>query len=174
MKTPVLIGVIAAFVVCLWTLVQFFLGWHGENLELSNKLQFVNWAIWVILGIIAMYATRAGRPPSERFTYGRAVGTGVVGLLAFGLVTSIFTVVYFEIINPDFKNAVLNFQGEQMVKQGMSQQQVDGARGFMEKFFSPPSILLFGLLSPILVGIVPTLLAAIVVRREGTDPAAVS
>lgn len=172
MKTPVLTGVIGAFVMCLWTLVQFFVGWHNENLELSDKLGPVNWVVWVVVGIIAMYATRAGLAPTEKFSYGRALGSAVISLLAFGVVSAIFTALYFTVINPDFASAFITYKTEQMAKMGVPAQNIDGARMGMEMMFRPAFISIFSFLSPLLVGIIPSLLAAIVVRRQGTDPVA--
>ncbi|WP_020606302.1 DUF4199 domain-containing protein [Spirosoma spitsbergense] len=104
-------------------------------------------------------------------TYGEGMGLGALLSAIAGLLSSAFTVFYTQIIDPGFQERIVGQVRDQMEQQGkMSDEQIDQAIEWMQKFQSPGLQFMFGLLGTILIGVVLSLIIAAFIRRNKTNP----
>ena len=104
-------------------------------------------------------------------TYGEGMGLGALLSAVAGLLSSIFSVFYTQIIDPGFQERITEQVREQLESSGnMSDEQVDQAVEMMGKFQSPGLQFLFGILGTILIGVVFSLIIAAILRKNKTNP----
>lgn len=93
-------SLISTLLTFVWSMVEFWLGWHTTHYEVGKYTGFVSlvfpiWLLWRSL--------KAGRPAAGRLGFGR----GTTMALVFGAVSSAaaipFFVLYYKVINPAFK-----------------------------------------------------------------------
>ena len=137
MKTPLIYGLYLALAGLLLNLGLFFAGYHSD----PDKMMSVQWpslvifvAIAAILIVLGIKARRAEIPASDDFGYGRALWAGVL-IGAFSCVIGIVTnLLYTRVINPRFKEVMIQGQINKMEAAGLPSDQVEK----MEKMMHSP------------------------------------
>jgi hypothetical protein len=140
MKLGLIYGAAMSIAGALFLLLLFFAGFHDS----AEKMQSAQWlglgggvTISVICLALAMREKRAQFSPEEDWTYGSALGAGVLaGLFGslFGMITSYC---YFGIINPGFSDLVVQAQIAGMESYGMPAAQVEKSEPMLRKMASP-------------------------------------
>ena len=104
-------------------------------------------------------------------TYGEGMSLGALLSAVAGLLSSAFTVFYTQVIDPGFQERLVGQVRDQMEEQGkLSDEQIDQAIEWMQKFQSPGLQFMFGLFGTILIGVVLSLIIAAFIRRNKTNP----
>ena len=173
MKIPLTYGAFTAIASCLVTLLLFFLGYHSDATKLAS---IQTPAVIVTIGInlagiiLGMRARRAQVPPNESFSYGRALGTGVlIGVFA-ALFGGVFNLLYSTVINPDFSDVMMQLQTAKLEAKGMSSDQIEKASGMMRMLFKPAIQFVFIVIGGAFWALVISLIAAAFIKRpDRTD-----
>lgn len=172
MKIPLTYGALMAIASALLTLVLFLLGYHSDPARL-NTVQTFSTIMGIAVNIIGislgMRAKRAEIAPENTFTYGQALGVGVVIGVCAAFYSGLFTVLYSTVINPGFTDIIMQQQIAKYEAKGMSGDQIEKTMGVMHMMFKPPIqfgiILLFGTFWSLLVSLIA---AAFLKRPEST------
>jgi hypothetical protein len=172
MKTYVTYGFYMALAGFVCTLLLYFAGLH----ESAAKMQTANWLgslLGLIVGItvlaLGIKARRAQVPPTEEFTYGQALGAGVlISLFAalFGIVTNY---VYFQLINPGMVEVMVQAQLDKMEAKGMSGSQLEQAEKGIRMFMRPVFMSIVGFVMGIFWGTVISLVEAAILKRKAVE-----
>jgi hypothetical protein len=167
MKTPLTYGALSAAITAAITLLLFFLGYHSpEKLGTAQAIGTVVGVVASILAIVlGMRARRAELPPHEAFTYGRALGVGILVALFGGLFGALFQALYTTVINTGFNDTLIAYQTGKWEAAGMSAEQIEGAEKITRLMLNPALQVLFGLLFSALWGTIVSLIAAAILKR---------
>jgi uncharacterized integral membrane protein len=84
------------------------------------------------------------------------------------IIASVYTYLYFAVINPGVVDEILFNTEEEMLNQNpdMSDAQIEQALSFTEAFVSPVAMTIMGFIFSIVAGAILSLLIAIFVKRE--------
>lgn len=171
MKVALAYGLVTALVSALWMLIAHFLGFYGENIGTGQHFQWLAWLIPLVGIVLAIRAQRAAG--SGSLSFGRGVGTGVLTTLVFWAATTVWSIVYTQLINPDFVEVMVAFQLDQMEAKGMAPEMIDASEKFIRMMFHPALSALMALLTFGFFGTVVALIASAVLRtKEGAAPPA--
>ena len=108
---------------------------------------------------------------SGYMTYGEGMSLGALLSAVAGLLSSLFSVFYTQIIDPGFQARLTEQVRDQMEEAGnMSDEQVDQAIEMMSKFQSPGLAFMFGILGTILIGVIFSLVIAAILRKNKSNP----
>jgi len=167
MKTPLTYGAVSAAITAATTLLLFFLGFHspekfGTGQAIGTVVGIVASILCIVLG---MRARRAELPPHEAFTYGRALGVGILVALFGGLFGTIFQALYTSVINTGFNDALIAHQTGKWEAAGMSGEQIEGAEKITRMMLNPLLQILVGLLFSAVWGTIVSLIAAAILKR---------
>ena len=168
MKTYLTYGFAMAIAGALVTLVLYFLGFHSD----PAKVQSGQWislpvlvAVTVVCIVLGTKARRAEIPPTEEFSYGRALGAGVMIVLfaaLFGIVTN---ALYFSFINPNFVDVMVQAQSDKLAAKGMSSTQIEQMEKGMRFMMKPPILAVFGFLQGMFWGTIISLITSAFLKR---------
>lgn len=171
MKIPLTYGTLAAIASSLLTLLLFFLGYHSDASKLSSAqpIMLVGAIVINVGGIfLGMRASRSVYPPEKPFSYGRALGVGVLVGATAALLGSLFGVLYSTVINPEFMEVMLQQQTAKLEAAGMSGDQIEKATGVMRMMLKPAVQFALSFVTGLFWGTLMSLIVAAFVRRPAT------
>jgi Protein of unknown function (DUF4199) len=168
MKIPLTYGALMAVASSLVTLLLFFLGYHSDAAKMQSiqPVQLIVVLAISFAGItMGMRARRAQIPPHEPFSYGRALGTGVLIGLCAALFGAAFNMLYATVINSGFNDVMMQMQTDKLEAKGMSSDQIEKASGMMKMMFNPIIQFIFALIIGTFSAFIISLIAAAFVKR---------
>ncbi len=157
-------GVIGGLLVIVIGLIQYLLG------ITSTISQAVGWLSMLITIVFPVLAIRGHRDNDlgGYISYGRGLGTGVLTALIIGLVTAIWTILLYNVIDPSIMDQIMQVQAEAMEEQGMSDEDIENVATMTGKFMTAPVMAAIGFGTSLLFGFVASLIAGAVMKRERT------
>jgi hypothetical protein len=165
MKLYVTYGFLIALGSAILTMALFALGYHSENLAAGQKLGYLGLVI-AIAGIALGMREYRNEVGQGVMSYGRALGTGVLISIWSAVFGAVFNFVYFQFINPGFKDAMVAFQKAEMERKGMPANVIEQSEGMLRLFSSPIMITIIGLIMAVLVGAVLSLILAAIFKSK--------
>jgi hypothetical protein len=103
-------------------------------------------------------------------SYGKALGFGVLVATIVGFITSAFLILNIEYITPDYLERMTVALEEQLLDKGLSEDLIELSIEQRTKFMTPVWIMVFGTLGTAVNGLVISLIAAIFIKREPSNP----
>jgi len=161
-KGTINVALMLALVLIIYSLILYFLD-QTFNRALGS-LSFIILIAGLVLGI------RSFRDDSRGgvLTYGQGVGAGTVISLYAGIISAIFGIIQFTLIDPDLIEKMYTFMEEQMIAQGrLPESLIEQQMVFMKKIMTPVTTPLFGIISNVFYGVLISLVVSIFFRREG-------
>ena len=163
-RTALKWGLITGIALVVYSIILYTL-----NQTTNGALSLVIYGILIGGLIVGMREYRTSN--GGYMTYGEGMGLGALLSAVAGLLSSAFTVFYTQIIDPGFQGRIVEQVRDQMEQQGkMSDEQIDQAIEWMQKFQSPGLQFMFGLFGTILIGVILSLIIAAFIRRNKTNP----
>jgi hypothetical protein len=99
-------------------------------------------------------------------TYGNAFIYCWLTYIFAGVISVAFMVLLQTVIEPDYMEKMADVQREMMLKQGLSDSQVEQSMAIAAKFRTPLFVAIAGLVGNALVGLVISLITAIFVKKD--------
>lgn len=169
MKIALIYGAAMSIAGALFLLLLFFAGFH-DSVEKLQSAQWVGIVGGVAIGAtclaLAMREKREQFSPEEDWTYGSALGVGVL----VGVFGSLFGVIpsycYFGIINPGFSDLIVQAQLIGMENHGMSAAQLEKIEPTLRKMASPVVLILSNAFSGFVFSTLLSLIVAIFFRNR--------
>ncbi|MGQ7871099.1 DUF4199 domain-containing protein [Sunxiuqinia sp. sy24] len=137
----------------------------GENMNTS--LGLVTWGIMAV-GIFLCQKGYRDKELNGYIEYSKALGFGVSVMLFAGVLNALYSVIIMK-IDPTIMEQVRILQEEAMMKQGLSDEQIEMAGEMMSKMQSPLIIVLSSLLTFAFIGFVISLVTSIFVKRRNEN-----
>ena len=167
MKTPLTYGFLMALGGTLVTFALFFAGFH-DSAEKMKSAQWIGGGLGIAIAVIclafAMREKRESRAQAE-WSYGSAVGAGVLTGLFGALFGAIFGYVYVAYINPQLCDVVYQMQVDKMEATGLSTTQIERAEPMLRKWISPAVFTVSQAVSGLIMGVLLSLIVAIFFRK---------
>ena len=100
-------------------------------------------------------------------SYSRSLGTGVLIGLFGGIVTAIFTVIMFTVIDPELSQKIIEKSQEEMIEKGnMSEEQMSIAMSWTQKFMHPGILFVFSILGSVFMAFIFSLIISVFTKKE--------
>ncbi|MCG8525126.1 MAG: DUF4199 domain-containing protein [Opitutales bacterium] len=172
MTNYIFYGLIIAVVNFVYTLILYFLGFHGEKMAQGQALGYVGILIGVIGLFLAIRECRKDVLEEPRdFTWGSGFKVSFMTNLFASIGGAIFTFIYMSYINPEFVDAIVNMQADKMIEKGaaeeMLQQMEKGTRMMLKPI--PYSIMAF--VGSIFFGTILSLIIPLFTRKKAEGQA---
>jgi uncharacterized protein YybS (DUF2232 family) len=168
MKTYLLYGFGMAAAGFLLQLVLFVLGLHSDVSKFSEA-QWIGGLLGLVIAIAAIVlGTQAKRellPEGSGFSYGQAVGVGVMISLFSGILGSVLNYVYVSFINTGFTEIVVQVQLAKAQAKGMDSDQLDQLEKGVRFMTSPVPQAVVGFIFVMFFGTVLSLVTAAFLKR---------
>jgi len=152
-------GLISSIIIIIYTVILYMTGLF-KNSALS-------WISFLILIIGIFFATREYKSLNNGFlSFGEGLGVGTLTSAVAGLIGSIFSYIYINMIDTTIMQQMSDLQRESMEARGMSSEQIDQAMEMAAKFTSPGMIFLFGLLGYVFIGFIFSLIISAIIKKD--------
>lgn len=160
LKQSMVYGGIVGLATIVISVIAFMLG-KADN----RSIQWINYLVEVILIVIGVKNYR-DQHLGGYISYGKALGTGFL----IGLVGMIIGLIYFYIfvnyIDTDFIPHLLEKSQEEMSNRGMSDEQIEVAMKYQQKFMTPVWMIVFASLAGALMNLIFSAIIAIFLKKN--------
>ena len=143
-QTALRYGLIGGLVLVVWGLIAQMAGFADPCKAMeggTNSIMVGLLSLVVLLGVSAFIGVLAIRQHTTDLggfiTFGRAFVVALVALIVAGVVSGLFNVLYTTIIDPGFSERVMACLETQYEEQGLDQDAIDTAMGFMKIAYNP-------------------------------------
>lgn len=99
---------------------------------LSGIIGFIAMIILIILGIKKFKTDNGGL-----LTFGQALKVGVGIAVISAVISTIYTLIFTNLIEPDFQAQIMEVQRQSWLDAGMNDEQIEASEAMAEKFNSP-------------------------------------
>ncbi|MGF7036859.1 DUF4199 domain-containing protein [Mucilaginibacter lappiensis] len=133
------------------------------NIDLTSPVKYLNLIPFIAFLLLTQkeYKERLG----GHMTFGKGFLSGFLNAIFVGLLSAVFTYVYYAILSPQMIGKAYAASRLKMAEQGLSQEQIDKALEIGHKYFA---VINSGVafLSCVLLGIVVALIGAAIFKKE--------
>ncbi|HKJ42375.1 MAG TPA: DUF4199 domain-containing protein [Sunxiuqinia sp.] len=163
-KSAMTYGIYLAVAIILYNVILYVM---GQNLN-----QTLGLFSYVIMGAgiyFCQYYYR-NRELDGYIDYSKALGFGVAIMLFAGILNALYTVILLK-IDPSILDQIRAMQEEALMKQGMSDDQIEMAGEMMSKFQNPIIIVISSLFTFAFIGFIISLITSIFVKKKQDEDA---
>ncbi|RLD60917.1 MAG: hypothetical protein DRI95_14865 [Bacteroidetes bacterium] len=156
-------GLIVGIVLIIYSILMYFL-------DLSLE-KWVSWVSYVLLIGGIVYSTIQYRDTvlGGSITYTQALGFGVIVSLYAAVLSGIYSYVFFTFIDPDFIEKIVEMTQQQMLDQGLTEDQVEQAMEMQKGFMKPWIMVLISIPALTFMGFIFSLITSIFLKKEGAN-----
>ncbi|MCB0683726.1 MAG: DUF4199 domain-containing protein [Saprospiraceae bacterium] len=104
-------------------------------------------------------------------SYGKALGIGALTALIFMVISSIYTLLYFTVIDPGIVDQIYDAAVANMEDQGMSDEQIEQSMKFMSWMMNPALMTIMGFISNYFIAFIIDLIVAAVNSKKPPEAA---
>lgn len=133
----------------------------------AKSAQWVSYAVMLVGIVLAQLGYR--KSLGGFMTYGQGLGIGVLTMLFASLLSGIYTILLYEVIDPSLKEQLRLFTEEQMLKRGLPEEQLNAAVDVATKMQSPVMMFVMSLFGGTLVGLIMSLITSIFIKKNPTE-----
>jgi hypothetical protein len=154
------------------TLVLYLAGFHTDPAKLQTA-NYIAGAAGLALGIgflvVGIRAKRALVPATEEFSYGMALGSGVLISLFAVLFGAAFQFIYQSFINPGFADVLIQAQAIQLEAKGIPSDQIEKIAQFTRMMTKPAVQAVIGIIGGMIFSVIICLIAAALLKRKAVE-----
>lgn len=154
-------GVITGVVMIIYSVIL-----QISGLALETWAAYVN---YLFLAVLIYLAHKKFLETGDGFmSFGQGLGIGFWLSVVGGVISSIFSYIYFTFIDPSFIEQMVEKTRYGMEEQGMSDADIDAAMSMTEMFMTPGALVIMGILGTIFVGFILSLIVSAITKKA--DP----
>jgi hypothetical protein len=135
----------------------------------NKSLALISYPLFAI-GIVLAQISYRNRELHGTISYGQALGFGVAAMFFSGIVSALYTLIIFK-IDPGLVEQMKVMQEENLLKQGMSEDQIEAAMAITSKMMTPGWLSIMGLFGSVIAGTIISLVTSIFVKKQGNEDA---
>ncbi|SMO86091.1 Protein of unknown function [Saccharicrinis carchari] len=153
-------GLYLGIAAIVFSLITYYGGMLGNTY--FGYLGFVISIVFIYLGLKAYKENENG----GYLKYGQGVGIGVLISLVGGIVSSIFTFVFFAFIDPAKHTEMMAIVQEQQLEAGVPAAQLEQMDGMMSAMMSPTAMAIYGVIGSVIGGLIISLIIAAILKKD--------
>jgi hypothetical protein len=144
----------------LFSLITFYGGLMGN--KVFSLLGYVLYPVFIFLGIKYYKDKENG----GFLKYGTGLGVGVLTSVVSGVVSALFTYVFFTFIDPAKHTELIAIVQEKQLQGGVSEAQLEQMGGIMSKMMSPLMMSVFVIIGTLFWGFIFSLIIAAILKKD--------
>ncbi|MFO7843917.1 MAG: DUF4199 domain-containing protein [Bacteroidales bacterium] len=138
------------------------------NLHLEN---YTNYIYYVFIIAFLIWGVKSYRDKNLNgiISYGKALGMSTVIVLIGSLIFGVYTYLLVTVIDPDYIEKMMALAEEQLLKQGIPDDQIEMGLSLQKKMMSPFLMSFFSFLGMMFWGFIIALITSAILKKQG-DP----
>jgi hypothetical protein len=169
MKAELKYGIYLGLSICVWKLVEFTFGFHGEYYEIGKYTDFLP-LLLLIAALFLGIKERRDESLNGYIDYKQGVRTGFFISLVSSIISVTFIYFYYKVINPGYIDYIIAANETRLLAEGKSPDAVAAAVVMVKNTFRASNVMLQHLLFNLLGGALISLIIALVLKREKPPP----
>lgn len=135
--------------------------------ELYNN-QYLGWGIYILIILLVFYSIRSFRDKMNGgfITFGQAFGLGTMIVLVGTAISSFFSFIYMQFIDPGMVDTIKELQLRAMQEQNIPDEQMEMSIKMMKVWMKPWIMAVSGLLANMVMGTIINLILAGILQRK--------
>lgn len=158
-------GLYLALVLTLFSVILYVSG-----LILNTKVSYASFVL-VIAGIVIAQINYRNRELNGVITYSQALGFGVAIMFFAGIVSALYTLILYSIIDPGLIDQMKIMQEEALLQKGLSDDQIEATMVMTSKMMTPAWMSIMGLIGSVFSGTIVSLVTSIFVKKQPNEDA---
>ncbi len=154
-------GLILGFLSIIYTAILYF-----ADQMFNQTLGYLSILIMVVAIFLGIKAYRDNFKGGY-ISYGQAVGSGVIISLYASILSAIFTILLYKLIDPDLVNKLYSFTEQQTLDKGVPEEQIEMTMKFTKIFLNPYLMAVMAVFGGVFMGVIISLIEAIFLKKEG-------
>jgi len=164
--TAMRFGLIGGLALIVLSLIWNMTGMIDYTGEKSNMLpNIVNWGAIIAILVLAIKKHRE-EDLAGYITFGRCVGLGAFLGLIMGIISAVWALLYFNVIDPDILSNILSQMEEKFVDKGMEESQIEVAMSWMSKMMSPIGMSIMAIIGTVITTTIFSLIVGAVMKKN--------
>jgi uncharacterized membrane protein len=102
-------------------------------------------------------------------TFKEGFWAGMRATLIFSLIGSIWMIIFIKFISPDFINTMKQMQMDEMIKKGMTDEQIEVAMPMINKFMTLPFMFIIGFITYTFIGTITAAISSGIMKNRSSD-----
>ena len=145
-------------------IVFFIFYFAGADIQ-SKWPQYIGYGMLILFLVLGIKSFR-DQDLDGYISYGKSLGTGVLVGLFGGIITGIFTVLMFTVIDPGMANKLIEATQQKLIDQGLPESQIEMSISYARKFMSPPILFVFSIVGQVLMAFIFSLIISVFLKKE--------
>ena len=158
-------GLYLALVLTLFSVILYVSG-----LILNTKVGYASFVL-VIAGIVIAQINYRNRELNGVITYSQALGFGVAIMFFAGIVSALYTLILYSIVDPGLIDQMKIMQEETLLQKGLSDDQIEATMAMTSKMMTPAWLSIMGLIYSVFSGTIVSLVTSIFVKKQPNEDA---
>lgn len=166
--TAIRYGVIGALILIVVGLIFNLTGFisYTDQSHIGNRINQII-QVLVLIGVVVLtIRTHRDEDLGGFIKYGRCLGVSTFAGLIVGVISAIWTFVYFTLIDPATLTLIKENAWEQALESGTSEEALESARGMMDFFTSAPWISSMVILFTVFITFIIALIAGAIMKKD--------
>ncbi len=169
MKTEIKYGLYTGIGVCMWTMVEHFLGFKSTTMQIG---QFTRVFVILLPIVMIVLGIREKRNIDfrGRLEFVDGVKSGFLISVISGLITALFLVIYGSFINPEYLDLLIMFEKSKMIGQGIPENEIGPKIDAMRTMNTLPIQPLFMFLGSVFSGLAISIIGSAALKKKSPAP----
>lgn len=134
----------------------------------SKTAQYLTYPVMIAGIVLAQISFKKAQ--NGVLTYGQAIGVGVLAMVFASVISGIYTVLLYTVIDPSLQEQLRIYTEQQIIQQGrVPEEQMEMAVNMATKFQSPPMLFAMGLVGGALIGLIVSLISGIFIKKNPSE-----
>ena len=132
-----------------------------------NDNSWLQWVGALITAAVMYFAHKEFISGGDGYmNYSQGLGLGTLMVLVSSVISSVFTFIYVQYINPAYIDNIKDIQRAGMEEQGMSDAQIEQAMEISGNFMTPTAFLIIGIVVGVFIGFVIALIVSAITKKS--------
>ena len=154
-------GVIIGLLGIVFSLIIYFL-----ELSLKSWVTYIWFPIYIVALVLAIKSYRDNYMKGF-MTYGQSMGAGVVVVLYYAIISSLFAYILYSYIDPGLIDKMIAVAEEKILARGLPESAVEQTMKIQEKLMKPWVLSVSGIFNSMFIGTIFVLIISIFTKKEG-------
>ena len=159
-SSPIRSAIIGSLLVIILALIL-----HFTDNSYNKAASSIAYLILVVSVIMSIYFFKK-IDKNGAMTFKEGFLAGMRTTLIFALIGCIWMIFYIKVVNPEFMTVIKQKQLDELVKQGLSDEQIEESLPMLNKFMTIPFMFISAFMMYTLTGIVITLITSAILKNR--------
>jgi len=141
--------------------------YYATGNSFAKSAQYVSYLV-MIAGVVFIQINYK-KSLGGTMSYGQGLVIALLSMIVAGILAAIYTILLYKVIDPSLIDQMRAFTEEQMLKKGISEEQMEAAMAVASKFQKPVFMAVMSIVTYAFLGLIIGLIASIFTQKKPAE-----